>query len=96
MKKAKTHDGLLKTITVVLVIVCAAVMSSCSDGEGATKVLEKQGYTDVKTDGHAYFSCPKDYTVTTKFEAKAPNGQPVKGAVCRGYFFRNSIVSIED
>uniref|UniRef100_A0AAU8KWQ5 Lipoprotein n=1 Tax=Serratia phage Kevin TaxID=3161161 RepID=A0AAU8KWQ5_9CAUD len=90
------NENIVKFILVALGIAIAAALASCSDEEGATKILEKQGYTNVVTDGHAFFSCPKDYSVTTKFEARAPNGQQVKGAVCRGYLFRNSIVSIEE
>ncbi|AFX93568.1 hypothetical protein G646_gp100 [Serratia phage phiMAM1] len=89
-------ESVLKVIMVCMCLIIGAFLASCSDSDGAIKVLEKQGYTNIKTDGHAFFSCPKDYSVTTKFEATAPNGQPVKGAVCRGYLFRNSIVSIEE
>lgn len=89
-------DSFLKLCLVAVVLICGVVLTSCSDEEGATKILTKQGYTNIRTDGHAYMACPKDYNVTTRFYATAPNGQNTKGAVCRGFLFRNSIVSIED
>lgn len=89
-------SGWIPVFYMVLVLACIVLMSSCSDETGATKVLTKQGYTNIRTDGHAYFACPKDYGVTTRFYATAPNGQNVKGAVCKGFWLKNSIVSIEE
>lgn len=59
-------------------------MCSCTDEDTTREVLQKQGFTDIKTEGYALMSCSDDDTFKTKFTAKNPNGVYVSGVVCCG------------
>ena len=69
-------------------IVLAALLSiaACSDEQTARRVLEEQGFTEVRTTGWSWFGCGKDDTFSTGFEAKSPRGSSVSGVVCSGWF----------
>jgi hypothetical protein len=59
------------------------LLASCSDGEGTTKLLEDQGYTNIVIKGYDHFSCHEDDTFATEFEATSPSGHIIHGTVCR-------------
>ena len=44
--------------------------------------LEKQGYSQVKITGYAYFGCSKESYYKNKFTAVNSQGNPVEGVVC--------------
>ncbi len=71
---------------------CLALVTGCTDERTTTRVLQDQGYTNVKTDGLAWFSCGKGDWYATKFFATSPNGTSVEGAVCTGLLFKNSTI----
>lgn len=60
----------------------AFVLSSCSDGEGTTKLLEEQGYSNIVIKGYDGWSCHDDDHFSTEFEATGPTGKQVHGTVC--------------
>jgi len=64
---------------------------ACTSPERATQTLLAQGYTQVETTGYAYFDCGRDDIFATGFEATAPSGQRVEGAVCSGLFKGNTV-----
>lgn len=70
-------------------------LASCTDAENATRVLELNGFTEVRTTGYAWLSCSEKDSVKTGFVARAPNGQITKGAVCSGLLFKNSTIRFE-
>jgi hypothetical protein len=68
---------------------------ACSDNDGAREVLRKAGYTDIKTDGYAFWGCSDSDTYSTKFKAKGPTGVEVSGVVCSGAFFKSNTIRID-
>ncbi len=62
-----------------------ALAAGCTDAKTAQRVLEDQGYTDVRADGYAAFSCSDQDTFKTAFTATSPSGRPVSGAVCSAW-----------
>ncbi|GAA5562154.1 hypothetical protein Asch02_03673 [Acinetobacter schindleri] len=71
-----------KFLTVIFI---SLVFIGCSSSNDAINALKANGFTDIQTDGHAFFACSKDDTISTKFTAKNKDGQKVKGAVCSGW-----------
>lgn len=71
-----------KFLTVIFI---SLVFIRCSSSNDAINALKANGFTDIQTDGHAFFACSKDDTFSTKFTAKNKDGQKVKGAVCSGW-----------
>ncbi len=58
-----------------------ALFAGCSDSERTIEVLQDEGFTDIQTTGVKPFSCGKDDTYCTGFEAAGPTGRHVHGAV---------------
>jgi hypothetical protein len=76
----------------VILLGLVALTAACSDPDGARRVLEEQGYTDVRTGGYAFFSCSeKSDDYATSFQATSPAGHEVSGAVCKGFFKGSTI-----
>ena len=67
------------------IVLLSVVLLGCSASNDAINALKANGFTDIQTDGHAFFACSKDDTFSTKFTAKNKDGQKVKGAVCSGW-----------
>ncbi|MDF3025372.1 MAG: hypothetical protein K0R10_2733 [Alphaproteobacteria bacterium] len=65
------------------------------DEAGARRVLEAQGYTDIKTGGYDTFGCGFD-VFATRFTARTAKGYPVKGNVCKTPYVSKSSVEIDD
>ncbi len=66
-------------------LLAVLVLTACSDGNTARKVLINNGYTDVEITGYKPFMCGKDDTFSTGFKATAPGGHKVSGAVCSAF-----------
>lgn len=60
------------------------LLTSCSDADGATRVLQQAGYTNIQTTGYAWFGCSEDDTWATGFVATSVSGDRVEGVVCAG------------
>ena len=80
-----------KMKAVVVGAVMLVGLTGCSVPDKATETLKNNGYTDIKTDGYAWFACGEKDFFSTKFYAKSPSGQQVSGAVCSGFFKGNTI-----
>lgn len=75
-----------------LILACLVVLTAgCTDPDNAVKVLKNSGFTDIKAGGYAWVTCSDNDTFATKFTAISPTGQPVSGAVCRGWFKGSTI-----
>lgn len=86
-----------KQIAQMLIVLSVSVIASgCSDNAGAKRLLENQGYTNVKTDGHSWFGCAKDDEVATSFTATNSAGKQVSGSVCRGFWAKSSTIRFDD
>jgi uncharacterized membrane protein len=86
--------NILKKGVLIVVVVFMVVLSGCSNGEKARQALESAGYTSIKTDGYAWFSCSDDDFYQTKFTAVNPQGKRVNGVVCSGMFFKKSTIRL--
>ena len=58
---------MLKKAITVGIIGTVLMLSGCSDSRKATQTLKNQGYTNITTDGYAWFMCSDKDTVATKF-----------------------------
>lgn len=67
------------------------LLASCTDQDGAVRVLTEQGYKDVRTTGYEFFSCGKGDNFVTGFEATSPAGVRVTGVVCSGWIKGSTI-----
>jgi len=84
----------MKRIALGALVACALLVG-CTDGDGAKRVLEGAGYTNIVTGGYAGFSCSDDDMVATSFTAIGPTGIEVSGAVCRGLIFKNATIRLD-
>jgi hypothetical protein len=81
-------------IVLVIVAFIALVIFSirgCTDEQGARRVLEDNGYKNVTITGFRWWMKGKDDIYSTGFEATAPSGNRVSGAVTRGWFKGSTI-----
>jgi len=75
----------MKRIALVALLI-APMFASCTNEEAAARTLRVNGYKDVRLTGYEFWGCSKDDGTCTGFEATAPNGERVKGAVGCGLF----------
>lgn len=75
------------------VLLCA--VAGCSDSGAATRTLWHAGYKNVHITGWSPLSCSDSDSTCTGFEATAPDGSPVGGAVGCGYFFKGCTVRLK-
>lgn len=78
--KIKTIFGRL--ITLFLLIIC---LTSCTDTDKATRILQDQGYKDITITGYKTWSCSSDDTFKTGFTAKSTIGKTIEGTVCSSW-----------
>jgi uncharacterized lipoprotein YajG len=73
-------------------ILCVIVifLAGCTDPDTAKVTLTKAGFTDIQTNGYAFFACGDDI-FHTQFIAKNVQGMTVSGVVCNGFFKRGTI-----
>lgn len=76
---------------VIILAAAALALAACSDAPGAERVLRQNGYTNVQTNGHAFFSCGERDSFATSFTAISPSGQKASGAVCSGFLKGSTI-----
>lgn len=73
---------------VMIIVACVGVIIGSygyANPEGATKVLEEDGYTHITITGRKFLGCDREFYRTT-FTAKNSRGIPVSGMVCDGLF----------
>lgn len=91
-------DDLFKVVVGIFIVLSLLFVLSeplwAYDPPEATRVLEQQGFKDIKINGYAWFACAKSDTWQTEFEATALNGTKVKGAVCSGLFWKANTVRL--
>lgn len=78
----------------LLLIIAAVSLVSCTEPDKATSVLESQGYSDIEITGYRPFMKGEDDAFSTGFEATAPDGRRVTGAVTGG-FLKGSTVRFD-
>ena len=80
----------MKKLFIVFAILAALAMVSCTNGNGAKRLLESQGYEHVTITGYRWFGCGEGDWYHTGFEAVGPKGDIVSGVVCEGLFFKGA------
>lgn len=74
---------------------CAVLaLAGCSDEVMARRVLEDQGYSDIRTTGFSWWGCGDDDAFKTGFTAKGPTGRPVSGVICSGWWAKGATVRL--
>jgi len=71
----------MKKLTLILLVALLSCTSS-NDFNKGKRILENQGYTDVRNTGYSVFCCDEKDTYSTGFSAKDKNGNTVKGCFC--------------
>jgi len=66
-------------------------LSACTDKKEAIRVLENDGFTNVKVTGYNFFACSKDDFYHTGFVG-TKNNRRIKGTVCSGLIFKGSTI----
>lgn len=79
----------------IILLLFALLFASCTDEEQARRVLENQGYTKIQITGYKHFSCGKDDSTSTGFNAMSPADKPVSGVVCCGLWLKNCTIRFE-
>jgi len=76
----------------ILIILSAIILTGClTDNKEARRILESEGYTDIRFTGYNCFACSKDDLYATGFIAKTMAGKEVKGTVCGGFLKGHTI-----
>jgi hypothetical protein len=79
-----TGVQLVGTLVALAVAVLLAAVGACDvDHDTAVRVLEDDGYEDVRIGDHAWFACGD--TFASEWTAER-NGRRVEGSVCCGVF----------
>lgn len=84
--------GIIFLVGVVSITILAPVIAV--DVEGATRVLQANGFTNIKITGYKWFNGNHDY-YNTAFEATSVNGTRVSGNVSRGILFKGSTIRLD-
>ena len=69
---------------VILLLIAAALVVSCTDKKGATSTLEKSGFKPISVGGYGFFYGSKSDVYKTKFKAISVSGDTVTGCVTGG------------
>lgn len=76
----------LALVIMIYILIIATTNSNPNRLENTTKILESQGYNDIKFTGIKVFSCSPYDIYRIGFEAISPAGKTVEGTVCSGIF----------
>lgn len=78
--------------TLIAILLCSLLLSSCAGDLASEGILEGQGYTNIEIGGVNLFACSEDDIFRYNFTATNPYGKQVKGVVCsaplKGYTIR--------
>lgn len=69
-----------------LLLIALLSLSACTRPDQATRILTQSGYTNIEITGWRPFMASDSDIFSTGFEATAPNGDTVTGAVTSGWF----------
>lgn len=65
-------------------IIVLALLGCMTDNVEAKRILESEGYTNIKFTGYKCFACSDDDFYSTGFTATSIAGKQVNGTVCGG------------
>jgi hypothetical protein len=92
----ETAHTILKISALIGLILGAVIIPAIFgvDPEGATKVLQANGYKNITITGYKWFNGTHDF-YNTGFDAVSPNGTNVSGYVSRGIIFKGSTIRFD-
>ena len=91
--KSKRLSGpMVAVIAIIFVFIISFALNSCTDEDGARRILQQNGYKDITITGSRWDMRGRDDVYVTGFEATSPSGTRISGAVCRGLFKGSTIV----
>lgn len=82
----------MKQCLIFVLLVLSLLLTSCTSKQDAERALKAAGFSNIHTDGFAWFACGRDDFYRTKFSATNPKGDKVYGVVCSGLFFKNATI----
>lgn len=77
-----------------LFILLVFLLAGCTDEPTALRVLQNDGFTQIKMTGYNFFACSEDDFFHTGFEA-VKNNRRIAGTVCSGLLFKNATIRFE-
>lgn len=77
--------GVTWLVIAVVLFLLSVIMWPRDDPNGARRVLEDAGYTQIIIAGPRLYGCSKEDWWRTGFAAKGPTGNNVTGVVCAGW-----------
>lgn len=92
-KPRQCGDGEFAGIVMMLVLLLLIYFiapAACTSPATTHRILEQQGYTNIKTTGYKWFKCGDD-GFSTGFEATNPQGKRVSGVVCGGWMKADTV-----
>ena len=82
----------VKTSKTIVGTILAILLAGCSNSNDAKRALDAMGFSNIRTTGYSWWTCSDDDFYSTGFVATNQQGKEVRGAVCSGFFFKNSTV----
>ena len=85
------------TQPLVLTILTAMLLASCTSPDKARETLEDEGYSHIQIGGWSPYGCAHGEggdSTCTKFNARGPSGREVRGVVGCGYLLKGCTVRI--
>ncbi|MFL5731072.1 MAG: hypothetical protein ACJ75J_16410 [Cytophagaceae bacterium] len=70
---------------IIFTLCLIGLLSSCADDKNARRILENNGYKDIRITGYKAYCCSDDDQYSTGFTATNQNGVTVSGCVCTGF-----------
>ncbi len=85
-QRESSGAGFVGIVLILTIVIGVFVIgpSSCTDEQGATRVLQQNGYKDVHITGFRPFMKSESDFYSTGFDAISPSGDRVTGAVTGG------------
>ncbi len=78
----------------ILFLIALLALTACTDNATATRILHREGYTNIQMTGYNFFACGQGDFYSTGFTAMK-NGYRVDGVVCSGLFFKNATIRFD-
>lgn len=74
-----------------LIFVMSLFLTACTDSENSVRVLQEQGFENIRITGFEFLACGRDDWYRTGFIAKKGDRE-VAGVVCSGLIFKDSTI----
>jgi hypothetical protein len=75
----------------IAITILVAIPKGCTQSDKTVHLLQQQGYTNITITGWRPFMASSGESFSTGFEATAPNGNRISGAVTGGFLKGSTI-----